>query len=167
MRPDKPHESMRGYFAYELYLQMEKNKSIWMITADLGYGMLDAIRDDFSDRFLNVGASEQVAVDIACGLALSGKIPFVYSITPFLMWRAAEAIRLYVNHEKLPVKLIGGGRDNDYYHDGFSHNAKDIKTLLEALPSIVEYWPNDKVEIKWVLSELISNNQPSFVSLKR
>lgn len=47
------HESVRGWFAYELYHQMVKNKDIWLITGDLGYGMFDFIKKDFSDRFVN------------------------------------------------------------------------------------------------------------------
>ena len=36
-----------------------------------------------------------------------------------------EFIRNYVDHEKLPVKLIGGGRDKDYGYLGFSHWAEE------------------------------------------
>jgi len=52
---------MRSTFATELYIHMETNKNIWLVTADLGYGMWDKIRNDFPERFLNTGASEQAA----------------------------------------------------------------------------------------------------------
>ena len=93
----KRHDTMRGWFAYELYQQMKKNKNIWLVTGDLGYKMFDSIKDDFPDRFLNAGSSEQAMMGIAVGLALKGKIPFVYSITPFLLYRSFETIRNYIN----------------------------------------------------------------------
>src|SRR5687768_10786753 len=108
------------------------NEDIFFITADLGYGLADDIRKDFPGRFINTGAAEQAAMGIAVGLAMSGKIPFVYSITPFLLWRAAETIRLYVNRESVPVKMVGCGRDSDYEHDGFSHYAGDDVSLLRG-----------------------------------
>jgi len=163
----KIHDSMRGYFGYELYKKMMVNNDIWIITADLGYGMFDPHKEDFSDRFINVCAAEQTTMNIAIGLALSGKIPFVYSITPFLLWRAAEQIRLYVDHENIPVKLIGSGRDDDYKHDGFSHNAEDAQKILTVFDNIIEYWPEDKVEMARVINEMTENLRPSFLSLKR
>src|SRR3989344_3555766 len=114
-------DNQRAAFAASLHSQMLKNKNIWVVTGDLGYGMWDRIRDDFPDRYLNVGASEQAMMGIAIGLALEGKIPFTYSITTFLLYRPFETIRNYINYEKIPVKLVGAGRDKNYLHDGISH----------------------------------------------
>jgi len=158
---------MRREFADELLLRMRKNKDIWLVTADLGYKMWDNIRDEFPDRFINTGAAEQTAADICVGLAMSGKIPFYYSITPFLIYRSFETLRTYINHEKWPVKLIGGGRNKDYAHDGFSHDASDVELFLGLLPSIDEYYPKSKEEIPQLLDIIIASNNPSFISLKR
>jgi transketolase len=49
----------------------------------------------------------------------------VYSITPFVLYRPFEWIRNYLDHEKIPVKLVGGGRDKDYGYLGFSHWAEE------------------------------------------
>ena len=168
MKPTKPHDSMKGYFAWHLYDEMEKDPSIVLVTMDLGYGMWDAIRDDFGERFYNVGASEQGGMDIAVGLALTGKTVVVYSITPFLLARAYETIRNYIDHEMIPVKLIGSGRDRDYaVTDGFSHDCSDAKKILSNFDNIVEYWPESKDEMAWLVPDMLGNEKPSFVSLKR
>lgn len=166
-KPEKPHESMRGYFSWHLYDAMKKDENIWLITGDLGFGMFDAIRDDFGDRFINVGAAEQTMMGVAVGLALEGKIPVVYSITPFLIYRAFETIRNYVDYENLPVKLIGSGRDRDYSHDGISHWADDTSYVIGTFKNLVEYWPDSKNEMQWVVGQITGNNSPTFVSLKR
>ena len=98
---------MRKAFSERLHLEMAKNKDIVVLTGDLGYGLWDRIRIDYQDRFFNVGSSEQLMMGMASGMAMEGKIPVVYSITPFLLYRPFEFIRNYVDHEKLPVKLIG------------------------------------------------------------
>jgi transketolase len=80
------HDSIRGWFGRALYFEMQKDERIWCLTGDLGFGLLDQIRNDFPKRFVNVGASEQALVGAGVGLALSGKIPFCYSITTFLIY---------------------------------------------------------------------------------
>lgn len=158
--------SVRQEFSEELYKQMKLDKNIWLVTADLGYGMWDKIRDDFPDRFINTGAAEQAASDICVGLALSGKTPFMYTITPFY-YRCWETLRTYINHEKINVKLIGSGRDDDYKHDGFSHDATDMLTHLKCLSNIKLFWPEDKKEIPPMLKTMLDSRSPSFISLRR
>lgn len=171
MKPTKPHKSMRGHFAWYLYDEMVKNGDIYVITADLGHGMWDAIRDDFPDRFINVGAAEQAMMGIAVGLALEGKIPVCYSITTFLLYRPFETIRTYINHEKIPVIMVGGGRDKDYSHDGISHWSEDAEDVLALFENIGEYWPEDAGRMETLVPEIIEGTErlklPSFVSLRR
>jgi len=162
------HESMRGHFAHELHNAMVDNEDITVITADLGYGMFNKIKDNFPDRFLNVGASEQAAMGIAIGMAEEGKIPFVYSITPFLLYRPAELIRNYINKEKIPVKLIASGRDNDYSQtDGFSHYGGDDKKFMENFESIQSIWPMTKSDMKYIVNWAVKTPVPIYVNLKR
>lgn len=158
---------MRRTFFQELYKVMSKNKNIWAVTGDLGYGGFDLIRKDFGERFINVGAAEQSMIGIAVGLALEGKIPFVYSITTFLLYRPFETIRNYVNHEKIPVKLVGSGRNKDYAHDGFSHWAEEDVHVMNLFRNIRPLWPETKEEIPGLLSKMIRINYPFYLNLKR
>ena len=158
---------MRREFADLLLEEMMFNKDIYLLCGDLGYKVFDAHFASFPDRVINCGASEQMMLDVAVGLAQSGKIPFVYSITPFLLYRGFETLRTYINHESINVKLIGSGRDQDYEIDGFSHDASDVKTILSTLPNIVQFFPEKKEELKDIIKEMIINNKPSFLSLRR
>lgn len=166
MKPIKPHDSQRGHFAWYLYDLMLENKDIWLVTGDLGFGQFDAIRNDFPERFLNVGAAEQTMLDVASGLAMSGKIVFTYTITPFYT-RGFETIRNYIDHEKLNVKLVGGGRDRDYLHDGFSHWAEDIPGIFTSFKNVVEYYPTTRNRIKNILTESVRHSGACFISLSR
>ena len=163
----KPHESMRGFFAFYLHREMKKNKKIWVLTNDLGYGMWDKIRTDFPDRFVNVGAAEQAMVGVGIGLALEGKIPFVYSITSFLLFRPFETIRNYIHHEKIPVKLIGSGRDRDYEHDGISHWSEEDKEIMKLFPNISSCWPESKEEIPKLIKKIVKDSKPWYINLRR
>src|SRR3990167_6133602 len=158
---------MRKEFAKELHKQMEQNNRIFFLTGDLGYGIFDDIMKDFPNRAYNCGASEKAMSDIAVGLALENKIPFVYSITTFLLYRGFETIRTYINHEKLNVKLVASGRDKDYAHDGISHWSEDAKDILNTLPNIHQYWPNEETNLERLVKIMIKCKSPDFVSLRR
>ena len=157
---------MRTKFAESLYNCMKKDNRIWLIAIDLGFGKFNKHFKDFPDRTLNPGAAEQTALDIAVGLALEGKIPFVYSITPFLIYRPFETLRTYINHENIPIKLIGSGRNEDYAHDGWSHNASDVKDFLNPLINIKQLWPIRRTEIPGMVEIMLEDNSPYFISLR-
>lgn len=147
---------------------MSKDDKIWSLTGDLGWGGFNKISEEFPDRFINCQAAEFSMLNVACGLTLQGKIPVVYSIGTFLIYRPFEILKTYINYENIPVKLISSGRDKDYSSDGISHWMHDIKPHLDLLPNIKQYWPETKEEItEEYLDEFLYNNQPSFLSLKR
>jgi len=161
------HDSMRGWFAAALHDEMAKNNRVWCLTGDLGFGMLDAIRDDFPTRFCNCGASEQAMVGAAVGLALQGCKPFVYSITPFLLYRPFEWLRNYVHHDRTAVRLVGSGLDDDYLRDGFTHHAHDAKDVLALLPNIVAHFPSTKEQVPGIVGKMVSSDVPAFLCLRR
>lgn len=157
---------MRKTFFENLYKIMKQNPNVWALTGDLGWGGFDAIQKDYPNRFINCGAAEQSMMGIAVGLAQEGKIPFVYSITPFLVYRPFETIKIYLSGERAKVLLVGSGRDKDYAHDGPSHDATGVEKYLELL-GIAAHFPNSESEIEGILKEMIREDGPSFLSLRR
>ncbi len=163
----KLHDSIRGWFGRAIYEEMAKDDKIRLITADLGYGLFDAHRDDFPDRFTNTGASEQLAVGIGVGMALSGLKPFVYSITTFLLFRAFEWHRNYINHESIPVRLVGSGFGNDYRHDGITHQPHEVWEIMDLFINIRHHMPKEKEHVPAVVREMVEETRPSFICLRR
>ena len=159
------HPSQRGYFAGALFDAMEKDSSIYLITADLGYKVFDQHFAKFPDRCINTGASEQAALGIAVGLATSGKKPFVYTITSFFL-RAAETISLYLQHEKANVCLVGAGRGQDYKADGYTHFAGAAERFIESM-GMNGFFPESKEGVVPMVDEILKLSGPSFISLKR
>jgi transketolase len=160
-------QNLRRRFADEIYSAMKKNKDIFVVTGDLGYKIWDQIRSDFPDRFINVGAAEQTLIGVAVGLALEKKIPITFSITPFLLYRPFETIRNYINHEKIPVILVGSGRNKDYAHDGFSHWSEEDKDVLKIFPNIKSVWPETTDEVSELVPKMINDSNPWYINLKR
>lgn len=159
--------TLRSAFAKEVHKHMQQNENIYVIVNDLGYRMWDEIRRDFPERFINVGAAEQTQLGVAIGLALSGKIPIAYSITTFLLYRPFETIRNYINYEKIPVKLVGSGRDRDYIHDGISHWAEEDRQVMKIFKNINSVWPNRESQLPSLVENMIKSDEPWYINLKR
>jgi transketolase C-terminal domain/subunit len=161
------YPTQKGHFAHYLYEEMKYNENIWLVLMDLGYGVFDRHKKDFKDRVINCGAAEQSAVGIAVGLALKDKIPFVYSIPNFMIYRPYEWIRNYVNYESIPIKMAVGGRDKEYSEDGFTHWSEDLKDVMKVFPNIKQYYPKDKSEIQGIVKEITTNGKPCLLSMTR
>jgi transketolase len=160
---------MRREFWPILLDKMHKDERIIVLTADLGFGMFDKIREEFESqkRFVNCGSSEQLMLGMGVGAAIEGKIPICYSISSFLLRRPYEWIHLYLNIEQIPVKLLGGGRNKDYAHDGPSHFATDDRKIMSNFPNIQTYWPENVSQMKDDFNEYLYNGSPSYLNLIR
>lgn len=158
---------MRKEFSEILFKKMSDDNKIVIITGDLGYGLWDKIRINYPDRFYNVGSSEQLMLGMACGMAMEGKLPFVYSITPFAIYRPFEFIRNYVDHEKLPVKIIGGGRDKDYGYLGFSHWAEEDKLVMSVFQNITTLHPETNKELLEKSDIIFDKRTPVYLNLRK
>lgn len=154
----------KEYFDY-MFEIMKTHSQVYMVFLGLGWPRLEEFRKAYGDRVINTEAAEQTAMDIAVGLAYAGKIPFVYTITPFLL-RGFETIRTYIDHEKLHVVLIGAGVGDQYSkHDGFSHEAGDIPLILRTLPNIDHYFPETVDAMKTMIQMTIKNKKPAFINI--
>lgn len=156
----------KDFFDYIIEL-MRENKDIYFISCGLGWPRTNDLAEKYPDWFIQTEAAEQTACDIAVGLSYEGKIPVIYTITPFY-YRAFETLRTYFNHEKLHVCMIGAGRDSDYSSaDGFSHEAGDITEILGTLKNIKQYYPYSVEEMQRFMNKMVENNEPSFISIPK
>ena len=151
---------------FDKMLEVMENPNVYLIFVGLGYPRLEEFLEKYPGRAINTEASEQTALDIAVGLAYSGKIPFVYTITPFF-YRGWETIRTYIAHERLNVKLIGAGRDDDYSkEDGYTHDAQDIGKHLDLL-EIEQLYPQNTSDVSEMIKWMLEVKEPQFLSLTR
>ena len=145
--------------------EMKQNEDIILLVGDVGYKVFDHLREEFPQRVINPGASEQLMLGMGVGLAMEGKIPVCYSITPFLLYRPFEFIRNYLHNESIPVKLVGSGRNEDYGVCGFSHYASEDLDVMKIFSNIEVYHPQspDEIDIK----KFLYSHTPSYINLKR
>ena len=98
---------MRRKFGKLICELANKDKKIVLLVGDIGYGIFNDFRSKHPKRFFNLGICEQSLIGTASGMALEGLKPWVYTITPFLIERPFEQIKLDIDQQKVNVKLVG------------------------------------------------------------
>ncbi|MGE0109741.1 MAG: transketolase family protein [Bdellovibrionales bacterium] len=138
---------MRDELLEQIWKGMKTDDKIFFVAADFGSPVLDKIRADFPDRFVNVGIAEQNMVNVTAGLALEGYKVFAYAIAPFVTMRCYEQVRtnlaLLSTVRKMNVTLIGVGAGFSYVVSGPTHQSFEDITLMRMLPEATVYSPSD------------------------
>lgn len=156
---------MRKTFINTLVKMAREDERIFLITPDIGYSVLEVFRDEFPERYLNVGVAEQNSVSIAAGMALSGLLPYVYTINPFVCMRPFEQIRLDVAYMNTNVRLVGVGGGFSYGAAGATHHTLEDIAIMRVLPNMTVICPGDPWEVENAVMESVNYNGPIFLRL--
>jgi transketolase len=154
---------MRTAFVRTVEDLAQKDGNIFLLTADLGFGLFDKFRAAYPKRFLNVGVAEANMIGVAAGLALSGKNVYCYSIATFLTTRCFEQIRIDLCYQNLNVKLIGAGAGWSYGLEGMTHHAIEDISIMKSLPNMTVVAPGDPVEAQAVIAESATYRGPLYI----
>ena len=156
---------MRTTFVNTLKELARQDERVFLVTADMGYSVLETFKDEFPDRFLNTGIAEQNTISIAAGLASRGKIVFVYSIIPFVTMRCFEQVRLDLAYNKSNVKIVGVGAGFTYGSLGSSHHALEDIAIMRSLPNMTVLCPGDPVEARELIKQSYEHTGPVYIRL--
>ena len=138
---------MRNTFSEALYKAASANPDIYIVVADISpAGSMGKFRDQYPDRFINVGVAEQSMIGICAGLALKGCQPFAYTIATFSLYRPFEMVRDDLCYQNLPVTVVGMGAGVIYSTLGGTHHTQEDIAIAGALPNMQIIAPCDPAE---------------------
>jgi transketolase len=136
----------------------------YLLVCDMGFGVIDQLKEEFPKRIINCGIMEQGTVGIAAGMSMSGLIPIVYSIVNFLVFRAIEQIRNDIILQDLNVKLIATGVNDYFKFLGPSHCCgNDDITLMELIHMNVYNPYANKKPFNELVDDWICDNRPGYI----
>jgi len=145
-----------------------QNKDIVVLDADVSPStMTNFFAQEFPDRFLNCGLTEQNMIGIASGLAASGKIVFATTFVVFVVCRCFDQLRLCLSQPNLNVKIVATHGGIIVGEDGSSHQAIEDLALCCALPSFTVVVPADAVEAAEAVRVAASEYGPFYIRLSR
>lgn len=156
---------MRRDFVAQVLIEMKRDPSIVFLTGDLGFNALEKIKEQFPDRFLNVGIAEQHMIGMASGLALEGKKVIAYSIASFATMRPYEQIRDDVCYQNLDVKIVGTGGGYNYPNHGVTHHTVEDIAIMNVLPHMKVLCPGYSWEAREATKAMLRHKGPVYLRL--
>lgn len=158
---------MRDAFFSELYTIFRDDRRIVFLTGDLGYKLFDQLKEHDPSRVINCGIREAGMIGYASGLAKTGLLPFVYSITPFVTLRCLEQIKIDLCYNQANVVLVGVGGGFAYGPNGPTHHGVDDIGVLSCLPRLTIWTPSDPHEVRLCVQAATSLECPAYLRLGR
>lgn len=156
---------MRIAFIDTLTKLARKDKNIYLLSSDMGFSVFENFRNEFPDRFLNMGIAEANMASVAAGLALCGKTVYIYSFIPFATMRCFEQIRIDICYHNANVKIIGLGEGLTYALEGPTHHAIEDIAIMRALPNMKVICPGDPVEVKLAIEASAQQKGPMYLRI--
>ena len=154
---------MRRTFGKIISELADMDEKIYVLVGDIGFRVFDEFRDKHPNRFINMGICEQSMIGVSAGMALEGLKPWVYTITPFLIERPFEQIKLDIDQQNVNVKLVGFA---DYPALGPTHTELNGKKLMQLFKNITSYFPKNGEETEKMTYQAYEREGPVFISLK-
>ncbi|NIO10930.1 MAG: transketolase family protein [Deltaproteobacteria bacterium] len=160
--------SMRKVYGEALIELGKVRDDVVVLSADVSNsdysGMFEAV---YPDRFFNVGIAEQALVDVAVGLANSGKVAIANTFAFLFATRALEQVRTHLCYGQANVKLAGayGGLSDSF--DGPTHHSVIDLAIMRSLPYMTVVVPADPVGVKQLLPQIAAREGPVFFRLCR
>tara|TARA_Y100000591_G_C21348271_1_gene458110 strand:+ start:79 stop:549 length:471 start_codon:yes stop_codon:yes gene_type:complete len=154
---------MRKAFGKEILELAKKDSKIILISGDVEHEM-EEFKNQFPERYINIGLCEQTMITMAAAMCLEGLRPIVYSITPFLIERPFEQIKIDIDENNLPVILIGYA---DYPTHGPTHRPLNAEHLVKIFKNIRGFFPQSRDETSKIIKNVYSEKVPAIICMRR
>ena len=145
--------NLRATFAKSVFdIGLDDDKFV-LVVGDISHGLLKDFRDNFPDRYFNIGISEPGMTSVIAGLSKSGLIPLVHTIAPFLIERSFEQIKLDFGYQKLSGNFLSVGSSFDYSKLGCSHHTYSDVSMISQIPGSRVFLPSSDIELEILLKD--------------
>jgi transketolase len=140
--------------------------NLMVLTADVSTSAgLERYRKSFSDKFLDVGISEQNMIGIATGLSSEGYEVITTTFAPFQTMRCCEQIRVNLGYMNQKVIMVGLASGVVLGELGFTHCAFEDIGVLRSIPNITIISPADPFETIKATKAAIAHNNSVYIRL--
>ena len=145
-----------------------KYENLVVLDADLAAATkTGTFKKAFPDRFFDCGIAENNMIDVAVGLALSGKIPFASSFAMFAAGRSFEQVRNSIGYPHTNVKIGATHAGVTVGEDGATHQCCEDLALMRVIPGMTILNPADAVEARLAVEAAIQTDGPFYLRFGR
>ncbi|MGQ9631619.1 MAG: transketolase family protein [bacterium] len=145
-----------------------ERQDLVVIDADLARATQTKLfKENFPERYFDVGVAEQNMACIAAGFALSGRPVIISTFSVFLTKRACDQVSISIAYPELNVKLMGVEAGLSSGRNGATHQAVEDLAIMRAMPNMVVMDPLDAVEIRKAVKAAVDYRGPVYMRMRR
>lgn len=115
---------------------IESDSNTALLLIDIGAYPFNSLLEKYPDRVKNIGIFEPGTISLAAGLSLAGITPIVYGISPFIVQRGLEQLKLDFIYQNTGGNFITTGAAYDFSTLGYSHYCPEDVATLRLLPGM-------------------------------
>ncbi len=141
---------------------LENNENSALLLVDIGAWSFHDLLEKHPNRAKNIGVFEPGTVSLAAGLSLSGIVPTVYGISPFIAQRSLEQLKLDFAYQKTGGNFIVTGASYDFSTLGYSHYCPEDVATLRLIPGIDILTPGTPDQFVTLWNACHDNGRPSY-----
>ena len=144
------------------------NKNIVALCADLtGSLKMGEFKNEFPERFFQVGIAEANMMGIAAGMTIGGKIPFTGTFANFSTGRVYDQIRQSIAYSGKNVKICASHAGVTLGEDGATHQILEDIGLMKMLPGMTVINTCDFNQTKAATISISNHNGPVYLRFGR
>jgi len=156
---------MRRQFRDTVMDLAKEDPSIILVFGDVSVYLFNEFKQQYPDRFFNLGICENSIISVSGGLSAQGFTPFAHTIAPFLTERSYEQIKLDLCYNHFPANIVTCGATFDYAWDGATHHSYTDLAILRLLPGMEVIQPGSRKELEALLRSQYHNDQVTYFRL--
>lgn len=141
------------------------DKKNFILTNDADVFSLKSLRNN--KRFIDAGVAEQNLINIASGLAHSGKYPLIFGFCTFLTFRCYEQLKFNIGSHNCNVKVVGIGPGYSFPYDGPTHHGIQDIALMNLIPEFEIYNVSDNNLANLISKSLKKFKGPVYIRLEK
>ena len=144
------------------------NINIVALCADLtGSLKMNEFKNEFPERFFQVGIAEANMMGIAAGMTIGGKIPFTGTFANFSTGRVYDQIRQSIAYSGKNVKICASHAGVTLGEDGATHQILEDIGLMKMLPGMTVINTCDYNQTKAATISISFQNGPVYLRFGR
>jgi transketolase len=161
-------QNLRKAYGESLVELGRRNPAVVALDADLSKSTMSYLfKENFPDRYFEMGIAEQNMASVAAGLALTGKIPFYSTFAVFASGRAYDQIRCSIAIPQANVRICGSSCGLSDFGDGKTHQSVEDANIIRAMPNMTVLNPADAPEIRKMIKAVETYKGPVYIRVNR
>ena len=159
-------KTQRDVFLDSLFDKAKNDSSIMLLSVDMGAPAIDRWKLELPGQYIEMGISEQNAINVAAGLSRGGKKVFVYFMAVWVH-RCFEQIRYSCAIGDNPITILGNSVGLGYAPAGPAHEPNEDISVMRSLHNLQIHSASSIVQIEGVLEQCLNSKIVNYVRLER